>query len=109
MRGQTVTEWLTDNKVNEESINFIETVLTFTSSVQLVTAKEEIINKKLQSFFPNKKAIIKPDLSYQDFTQILKDNDIKVDPDELLNKYRSQGICIELCDELLKRKSIRKN
>jgi len=29
------------------------------------------------------------------------DNDIEVNPVELLNKYRSQGVCVELCDELL--------
>ena len=101
MENDTVTEWLTKNKINDENINFIETILTFTSSVRIMVNKKDVINKKVQSLFPNKKVIIEPNLTYQKFAQILKDNDIEIDSIELLNKYRNQGICVELCNELL--------
>ena len=101
MGTETVTDWLAKNKINDENINFIETVLTFTSSVKILVDKQDVINKSFQSLFPSKKAMIKPDLTYQQFTQILKENDIEVNPVELLNKYRSQGVCVELCAELL--------
>ncbi|WLR58854.1 hypothetical protein [Guptibacillus hwajinpoensis] len=101
MKNETVTDWLIKNKVSHENINFIETVLTYTSSLKVVKEKEDVINENLQSSFPSKKAIIKPDLTYQQFTQILKDNNIEVNAVELLNNYRSQGVCVELCDELL--------
>lgn len=101
MENGTVTDWLTKNKISDENINFIETVLTFTSSVKIIADKHDVINENLKTLFPSKKAKIKPDLTYQQFTQILKDNDIEVDPVELLNKYRSQGVCVDLCDELL--------
>ncbi|WP_312755925.1 hypothetical protein [Rummeliibacillus suwonensis] len=101
MGNETVTDWLAKNMISDENINFIETVLTFTSSVKMLAEKQTLINRNLQSLFPNKKAMIKPDLTYQQFTQILKDNDIEVNPVELLNKYRSQGVCVELCNELL--------
>jgi len=101
METETVTDWLTKNKINDENINFIETVLTFTSSVKILVEKQDVINENLQSLFPSKKAMIKPDLTYQQFTQILKENDIEVNPVELLNKYRSQGVCVELCAEFL--------
>lgn len=101
METETVTDWLTKNKINDENINFIETVLTFTSSVKILVEKQDVINENLQSLFPSKKAMIKPDLTYQQFTQILKENDIEVNPVELLNKYRSQGVCVELSAELL--------
>lgn len=101
MDNGTVTDWLTKNKINDENINFIETILTFTASVKILVDKQDIINENLQTLFPSKKVMIKPDLTYQQFTQILKDNDIEVNPVELLNKYRSQGVCVELCEEWL--------
>ncbi len=101
MASETVTDWLTKNKVSDEDINFIETVLTFTSTGTKLTDKQELINTKLQTLFPNKKVKIKSDLTYQEFVQILNNNDIKVNADELLNKYRSQGICVDLCNKWL--------
>ncbi|MCM3610769.1 hypothetical protein M4S82_05855 [Planococcus sp. MERTA32b] len=101
MESGTVTEWMTKNKISDENINFIETVLTFTSSVKIIPDKQDVINENLKTLFPSKKVIIKPDLTFQEFTQILKDSDLEVDPVELLNKYRSQGVCVNLCDELL--------
>ncbi|MGF2615300.1 hypothetical protein FZC84_09545 [Rossellomorea vietnamensis] len=101
MKNETVTDWLKKNEINDEDINFIETVLTFSSSLKTLPNKQDVINRSLQSSFPSKKVMMICNLTYQQFTQILEDNDIEIDPVQLLNHYRSQGICIELCEELL--------
>lgn len=104
MENQTVTEWLVENKVSEEDINFIETVLTFTTSIKKLPDRQKMINERLQSLFPNKNAIIKSDLTYQQFVHILRENGIEANPGELLNKYYLQGVCVDLCDEWLNQK-----
>ncbi|MGD7022685.1 hypothetical protein ACQCVK_08845 [Rossellomorea vietnamensis] len=106
MNNETVTDWLVKNDINNEEINFIETVLTFASSLKTLGSKQDTINRSLQSSFPGKKVMMISNLTFQQFTQILKDNDIDIDSVQLLNHYRSQGICIELCEELLAQKNI---
>ncbi|WP_113926605.1 hypothetical protein [Bacillus sp. P14.5] len=101
MKNETVTDWLKKNEINNEDINFIETVLTFSSSLKTLPNKHDVINRSLQSSFPSKKVMMISYLTYQQFTQILEDNDIEIDPVQLLNHYRSQGVCVEICDELL--------
>ncbi|MGD6801542.1 hypothetical protein FZC79_03275 [Rossellomorea vietnamensis] len=106
MNNETVTDWLVKNDINNEEINFIETVLTFASSLKTLGSKQDTINRSLQSSFPGKKVMMISNLTFHQFTQILKDNDIDIDSVQLLNHYHSQGICIELCEELLAQKNI---
>ncbi|MEJ9282014.1 hypothetical protein [Ureibacillus thermosphaericus] len=101
MQNQTVTDWLIENQLNYDQINFIETILTFTTMVKKQPNSKEKINESFQKQFPNKNAVLKPDLTYKEFTQILKDNSIEVNPIELLHRYRTQGICVNICDEWL--------
>ncbi len=98
---QTVENWLKTNDLSNAEIDFIETVLTFTSAVKVISSRKDEINKSFQINFPNKKAIIEPDLTYKKLEETLKENGINIDLSEMLTRFRKQGICSKLCKELL--------
>ncbi|KKE78686.1 hypothetical protein NSA56_16090 [Oceanobacillus caeni] len=103
MENETVSEWLGSKGLSNTDIDFIETILTFTSTAIVLESKTEDINKKFQATFPEKKAKIMPDLTYQQFEEILQDNGLSVNLSELLKRFSSQGICVELCEKLLRK------
>jgi len=109
----TVSEWMKKIGLNEDDIHFIETILTFASTLQNpVTESEEFTNKvnnKINSLFPERKVKINRNFTYQDFKNILNENKIFINLSELLNRYHSQGICQNLCEKLLKECNENKN
>lgn len=102
MENETVSEWLGSKGLSNTDIDFIETILTFTSTAILIGSKTEDINKNFQAIFPEKRAKIMPDLTYQQFEEILQDNGLSVNLSEILRRFRTQGICVELCEKLLR-------
>ncbi|GIN84441.1 hypothetical protein J6TS2_08270 [Heyndrickxia sporothermodurans] len=101
MTNETVNEWLKENGLSDTDIDFIETILTFTSTAKMLPPKTDEINNKFQTLFPGRKAKITPYLTYQQFEKVLQDNNLSIDSHDLLNRFRSQGMCAELCEELL--------
>ncbi|GGB44113.1 hypothetical protein GCM10011409_22110 [Lentibacillus populi] len=102
MTNLTVGEWLKQNKLTDNDINFIETLLTFTSTLESPLVKTEDINNKINTLFPEKKVEIRGNFTYKAFKEILNENEISVNLGELLNRYHSQGICKNHCERLLK-------
>ncbi|REJ20573.1 MAG: hypothetical protein C6W58_02450 [Bacillaceae bacterium] len=101
------------NGLNEDDINFIETILTFASTLQNPVAESEEfnnkVNNKINSLFPERKVKINRKGTYLDFKNILNENKIFINLSELLSRYHSQGICKDLCEKLLKEYNDNKN
>ncbi|MDL4839255.1 hypothetical protein [Aquibacillus rhizosphaerae] len=101
MSNETVSEWLRSEGLSNTDIDFIETVLTFTSTAKGLNNKLDEINKAFQTSFPDKKAEIDPNLTFWQFEKILHDNGLLIDLNEMLIRYKAQGLCVYLCNELL--------
>lgn len=101
MTNLTASEWLSDKNIDEENIHFIESLLTFTSTVKVATNKKDAINNSLKQEFPSKQFLISPDMSYLQFEKTLKDNNINVEANNVLEVYKNQGLCEPLCNEWL--------
>lgn len=101
MSNETVSEWLSINGVSTANIDFIETVLTFTSTAKRLNNKLDEINQTIQMSFPDKKTKIVPNLTFEQFEKILLDNGLFIDLNEMLIRYKNQGLCVELCNQLL--------
>lgn len=97
----TASEWLISKKIEEENIDFIESLLTYTSAIKVATHKENVINSSLKQQFPSKQFLISPNMSYFQFEKTLKDNNIDVEANQLLEVYKNQGLCKSLCNEWL--------
>ncbi|OCA89953.1 hypothetical protein [Bacillus sp. FJAT-27986] len=93
---KTIDEWIADNHLNPTEVGFIETILTFASTVRHLQHKKTAMNEAIRTMFPDKRAEITPKI-----TEILIDNDISIDLETMLNQYLSQGVCVDLCNELL--------
>ncbi|MCP1189391.1 hypothetical protein NKR17_09945 [Priestia flexa] len=102
MADFTVSEWMKQNELTDNDINFIETILTFTSTLGSPIVKTEDVNNKINTLFPEKKVKITDNFTYKKFEEILHDNKISISLSELLNRYHSQGICKDHCEKLLK-------
>lgn len=77
MGNETAGDWLRNKGLSTTDIDFIETLLTFTS-----TAKE--LNNKLD-----------------EINKTLRDNGIGIDLIEMLTRYKEQGLCAGICNQLL--------
>ncbi len=104
MSKETAFEWLRNNGLSITDIDFIESILTFTSTAKNLNRKLNEINQKFQVSFPDNKAEIVPNLTFQQFEEILLDNGIFIDLNELLIRYKVQGVCVKLCNHLLESK-----
>lgn len=51
--------------------------------------------------FPDKKAEIVPNLTFQQFEETLHNNGLFIDLNEMLIRYKVQGLCVNLCNQLL--------
>ncbi|QFK70643.1 hypothetical protein F7984_04995 [Pradoshia sp. D12] len=98
---KTIDEWIADNHLNPTEVGFIETILTFASTVRHLQHKKTAMNEAIRTMFPDKRAEITPKITYQKLEKILIDNDISIDLETMLNQYLSQGVCVDLCNELL--------
>ena len=58
---------------------------------------ESFINKLKN----DKKAEIVPNLTFQKFEETLHNNGLFVDLNEMLTRYKVQGVCVNLCHQLL--------
>mgnify|MGYP005606952737 FL=1 len=101
MSDETACEWLRNKGWSITDIDFVESVLTFTSTAKALSNKLDDINQTFQMSFPDKKAEIGPNLTFQQLEEILHNNGLFVDLHEMLNKYKGQGICVNLCHQLL--------
>ena len=101
MSDETASEWLRNKGFSITDIDFVESVLTFTSTAKALNNKLDEINQTLQMSFPNKKATIVPNLNYQEFEDILHNNGLFIDLTEMLIRYKMQGVCVNLCNQLL--------
>ncbi|WP_174616540.1 hypothetical protein [Virgibacillus ihumii] len=101
MGTETASDWLKDKGLSNADIDFVETILTFTSTTKEQKNKLVEINKTLQTSFPDKKAEIDPNLTLSQFDKILRDNGIAIDVIEMLTRYKEQGLCTNLCNRLL--------
>jgi len=101
MENENVSEWLSSQGLTDSDIDFIETVLTFTSTAKELNNKLYEVNQTFQKSFPDKKAVINPNLTFFQFEKILADNGLFVDLNEMLNRFKTQGVCVELCNRLL--------
>ncbi|SDM15917.1 hypothetical protein [Bacillus sp. OK048] len=101
MSNETVNEWLRNKGLSNTDIDFIETLLTFTSTAKRLSSKLDEINQRFQSLFPDKKAEINPNLTFWKFEKLLQGNVLFIDLNEMLNRYKAQGLCVDLCNQLL--------
>jgi len=101
MSNETACEWLRNKGFSITDIDFIESVLTFTSTAKALNNKLDKINQTFQMSFPDKKAEIVPNLTFQQFEEILHNNGLFVDLNEMLTRYKVQGVCVNLCNQLL--------
>ena|SRR5690625_106908 len=101
MEIETTGDWLKHKGLSDADINFVETILTFTSTAKKKNNKLDEINKRLHTFFPDKKAKIAPTITLLQLNKVLQDNGIDVDVIEMLSRYREQGLCSNLCDQIL--------
>jgi len=101
MPNETVSEWLRNKGLSNSDIDFIETILTFTSTAKRLSNKLVEINQRFQSLFPEKKAEINPNLTFWQFEKLLQDNGLFIDLNEILIRYKAQGLCVDLCNQLL--------
>lgn len=101
MSNENTSEWLRNKGWSITDIDFVESVLTFTSTAKVLSNKLDEINRTFQMSFPDKKAEIVPNLTFQQLKEILHKNGLLVDLNEMLNRYKVQGICVNLCNQLL--------
>lgn len=106
MEKLTVSEWLRNIGLDKDDIYFIESVLTFASTIQkMPDLKSEELNRKVKALYPDYKIDLTKSFNYHTFARVLEDNNIKVNLDKLLTEYKSQGICKDYCNTLLKQKN----
>lgn len=101
MSNETACEWLRNKGLSITDIDFVESVLTFTSTAKALNNKLDEINQTFQMSFPDKKAEIVPNLTFQKFEETLHNNGLFVDLNEMLTRYKVQGVCVNLCNQLL--------
>ena len=101
MSNETACEWLRSKGVSITDIDFVESVLTFTSTAKVLNNKLDEINRTFQMSFPKKKAKIVPNLTFQQFEETLHNNGLFIDVNEMLTRYKVQGVCVNLCHQLL--------
>ena len=101
MSNETACEWLRNKGLSITDIDFVESVLTFTSTAKALNNKLDEINQTFQMSFPDKKAEIVPNLTFQQFEETLHNNGLFVDLNEMLTRYKVQGVCVNLCNQLL--------
>lgn len=101
MSNETVSEWLRNQGLSNTEIDFIETVLTFTSTAKVLNNKLNEINQALQMSFPDKEAKIVPNITFSQLEKMLLDNGLFIDLNEMLIRYKTQGLCVNLCNQLL--------
>ena len=101
MSNKTACEWLRSKGFSIMDIDFVESILTFTSTAKALHNKWDEINQTFQMSFPDKKAAIVPNLTFQQFEEILHNNGLFVDVNEMLIRYKVQGVCVNLCTQLL--------
>ena len=101
MSNETACEWLRNKGVSITDIDFVESVLTFTSTSKVLNNKLDEINRTFQMSFPKRKAEIVPNLTFQQFEETLHNNGLFIDVNEMLTRYKVQGVCGNLCNQLL--------
>lgn len=101
IRTETAGEWLKNEGLSNSDIDFVETILTFTSTAKEQNNKSDKINRTFQACFPDKKAEIDPNLTLSQFDKILWNNGISIDVNETITRYKEQGSCTNLCNQLL--------
>ncbi|MGG1684283.1 hypothetical protein [Pseudalkalibacillus sp. NRS-1564] len=101
MSNQTAGEWLRSQGLSITDIDFIETILVATSTAKGFKSKLDEVNLTVQKSFPDKKVEIDSNLTFWQFEKLLHDNEVYIDINELLIRYRKQGFCAELCKQLL--------
>ncbi|MEN1969715.1 hypothetical protein WMZ97_16755 [Lentibacillus sp. N15] len=101
MEIETASDWLKNKGLSNADIDFVETILTFTSTAKEKNNKLDEINITLHMSFPDKKAKIHPNITLSQLKKILQDNGIDVDVTEMLSRYREQGLCSDLCNQIL--------
>ncbi|WOV83010.1 hypothetical protein PGH26_08645 [Sporosarcina jeotgali] len=101
MTHKTASEWLGNQGLSHTEIDFIETILTYTSTAKMLGNKLTEINQTVHKSFPDKKVEIDPNLTFMQFESLLRKNGIFIDVNDLLNRYKTQGLCSELCNQLL--------
>jgi len=74
MGTETASDWLKKKELSNADIDFVETILTFTSTAKEQNNKLDGINKTLQTSFLDNKAEIDPNLTFSQFDKILGDN-----------------------------------
>ena len=101
MSNENASEWLRNKGLSITDIDFVESILTFTSTAKALSNKLDEINQTFQLSFPDKKAEIVPNLTFQKFEEILHNNGLFVDLNDMLIRYKVQGVCMNLCNQLL--------
>ncbi|WP_399630982.1 hypothetical protein [Sporosarcina sp. SG10008] len=101
MPNETVSEWLRNKGFSTSDIDFIETILTFTSTAKQLGNKLDEINQTFQRSFLDKKAEINPNLTFSQFEKYLQDNGLFIELNELLIRCKAQGLCVDICNQLL--------
>lgn len=101
MSNGTACEWLRNKGFSITDIDFIESILTFSSTAKAQNNKLDVINQTFQVSFPGKKAEIVPNLTFKQFEKMLQENGLFIDLSELLIRYKAQGVCVNLCIQLL--------
>ena len=86
MSNETACEWLRNKGWSITDIDFVESVLTFTSTAKALSNKLDEINQTFQLSFPNKKAEIVPHLTFQQLEEILHRNGLFVDLNDMLTR-----------------------
>lgn len=101
MSNETTCKWLGNKGFSTRDIDFIESVLAFSSTAKVLNNKLDEINQTFQMSFPDKKTEIVSNLTFRRFAEILDDNGLIIDLEEMLIRYKSQGVCVNLCNQLL--------
>lgn len=101
MTHKTASKWMGDKGLSHTEIDFIETILTSTSTAKIIGNKLTEINQTVHKSFPDKKIEIDPNLTFLQFESLLRDDGIFIDVNDVLIRYKTQGLCEELCSQLL--------
>lgn len=103
MDDLTVTEWLKEEKLIEEEIEFLLTFITYISVLKSQPAKAIIICQSINKQFP--KVNLPPEENYLDYNvfkfTVQKYTTSKISVRELLIRMSEQKICKPLCDFFL--------
>lgn len=104
MDDLTVIEWLQVKSLSESDIDFL---LTFIPSISVIKSKPNLrkpVFRTLHEQFPE--YVIDLDANYLEFSTlnsaIQRNINNKINTQELLKRMSGQGICMPLCDLLLK-------